>query len=104
MDHIDKHLTTTTTLNKCYIAIKAALAIGKKTLYQYYKTDHSKSFWIEMGVYGSKNLIFSHVVWQYCFSESLKSKVRSCSIQEELLSTWSPKLEADLRWETYLYM
>ena len=51
MDHIDKHLTTAT-LNANYpLSIKAALAIGKKTLNRYYdKMDHSEVFQIAMGM------------------------------------------------------
>jgi hypothetical protein len=52
MDHIDKHLTTAAINNKYPLAIKAALAIGKKTLNCYYdKTDDSKVFRIAMGMY-----------------------------------------------------
>ena len=51
MDHIDEHLTTAAIDNKYSVAIKAALAIGKKTLNWYYdKTDHSKVFRIAMGM------------------------------------------------------
>lgn len=50
MDHIDEHLATAATDNKYSLAIKAALAIGKKTLNRYYdKTDHSEVFRIAMG-------------------------------------------------------
>jgi hypothetical protein len=63
MDHIDEHLATAATSNKYCVAIKAALAIGKKTLNRYYnKTDHSEVFRIAMGAYGSRSLIFLHVV------------------------------------------
>ena len=50
MDHIDEHLATAV-LNTDYpMAIKAALAIGKRTLNRYYnKTDHSEIFRIAMG-------------------------------------------------------
>jgi hypothetical protein len=50
MDHIDEHLATAA-LNPDYpMPIKAALAIGKKTLNRYYnKTDHSENFRIAMG-------------------------------------------------------
>ena len=52
MDHIDEHLATAA-LNIDYpMPIKAALAIGKKTLNRYYnKTDHSENFQIAMGKY-----------------------------------------------------
>jgi hypothetical protein len=50
MDHIDEHLATTAIDNNYRLAIKAALAIGKKTLNRYYdKTDHSEIFRISMG-------------------------------------------------------
>ena len=50
MDHINEHLATTVTDNKYPLAIKAALAIGKKTLnWNYDKTDHSEVFRIAMG-------------------------------------------------------
>jgi hypothetical protein len=49
MDHIDEHLATAVISNKYCPAIKAALAIGKKTINQYYdKTDHSEVFRIVM--------------------------------------------------------
>jgi hypothetical protein len=52
MDHIDEHLATAAIDNKYPLAIKAALAIGKKTLNHYYdKTDHSEVFRIAMGMY-----------------------------------------------------
>ena len=52
MDHIDEHLATATIDNEYPLAIKAALAIGKKTLNRYYdKTDHSEVFRIAMGMY-----------------------------------------------------
>jgi len=51
MDHIDEHVTTAATDNKYSLALKAALAIGKKkNLNRYYdKTDHSEVFRIAMG-------------------------------------------------------
>jgi len=52
MDHIDEHLATAAIDNDYPLAIKAALAIGKKTLNRYYdKTDHSEVFRIAMGMY-----------------------------------------------------
>jgi hypothetical protein len=51
MDHIDEHLATAAIDHKYPLAIKAALAIGKKTLNRYYdKTDHSEVFRIAMGM------------------------------------------------------
>ena len=50
MDHIDEHLATAATNRAYHLAIKAALAIGKKTLNRYYnKTDHSEVYRIAMG-------------------------------------------------------
>ena len=50
MDYIDEHLATAAMSNKYCPALKAALAIGKKTINQYYdKTDHSEVFRIAMG-------------------------------------------------------
>jgi hypothetical protein len=52
MDHINEHLATAATSNLYCVAIKAALAIGKKTLNHYYnKMDHSEVFQIAMGAY-----------------------------------------------------
>jgi hypothetical protein len=52
MDHIDEHLTTAALSADYPKAIKAALAIGKKTLNRYYnKTDHSETFRIAMGMF-----------------------------------------------------
>ena len=51
MDHIDEHLATAAIGNTYPLAIKAALAIGKKTLNRYYnKTDHSEVYRIAMGM------------------------------------------------------
>ena len=51
MDHIDEHLATAAIDNKYPLAIKATLAIGKRTLNRYYdKTDHSEVFRIAMGM------------------------------------------------------
>jgi hypothetical protein len=50
MDHLDGYLTTATLDSNLPLPIKAALAIGKKTLNRYYdKTDHSEVFRIAMG-------------------------------------------------------
>ena len=50
MDHIDEHLATAALSSVYPLAIKAALAIGKRTLNRYYdKTDHSEVFRIAMG-------------------------------------------------------
>ena len=45
MNHIDKHLATSTTDDNYQLALKATLAISKKTLNRYYeKTDHSEVY------------------------------------------------------------
>jgi hypothetical protein len=50
MDHIDEHLATASQNNDYLIAIRAALAIGKRTLNRYYnKTDQSEVYRIAMG-------------------------------------------------------
>ena len=49
MDHIDEHLATAATDCIYPLAIKAAIAIGKRTLNRYYnQTDHSDIYWITM--------------------------------------------------------
>jgi hypothetical protein len=59
MDHIDEHLATAAIDNEYPLAIKVALAIGKKTLNCYYnKTDHSEVFRIAMGMYFFTLLLF----------------------------------------------
>ena len=51
MDHLNEHLMNVALDPKYPISIKAAIAIGKKTLNWYYdKTDHSKVFRIAMGI------------------------------------------------------
>jgi hypothetical protein len=53
MDYIDKHLATAAIDSEYPLVIKAALAIGKKTLNHYYdKTNHFlEVFRIMMGMY-----------------------------------------------------
>jgi len=49
MDHIDEYLATAATNPKLSLAIRAALAMGKRTLNRYYnKTDHSEVYRIAM--------------------------------------------------------
>jgi hypothetical protein len=56
MDHIDEHLATAALSADYPKAIKAALAIGKKTLNRYYnKTDHSEIYRIAMSMYSNFN-------------------------------------------------
>jgi hypothetical protein len=50
MDHIDEYLATACQNMALSEAIRAALALGKKTLNRYYdKTDHSEVYRIAMG-------------------------------------------------------
>ena len=52
MDHIDQHLATAATSDEYGPAIKAALAIGKKTINRYYdQTDHSEVYRIAMSIF-----------------------------------------------------
>jgi hypothetical protein len=52
MDHIDSHLATAARNTKYSPSIRAALALGKRTLNRYYnKTDHSEVYRIAMGTY-----------------------------------------------------
>jgi len=50
MDHIDEYLATASQDPSYSEAIRAALALGKRTLNRYYdKTDHSEVYRIAMG-------------------------------------------------------
>jgi len=50
MDHIDEYMATASQDSKYSEAIRAALALGKRTLNRYYdKTDHSEVYRIAMG-------------------------------------------------------
>ena len=50
MDHIDEYLATASQNPSYSEAIRAALALGKRTLNRYYdKTDHSEVYRIAMG-------------------------------------------------------
>jgi hypothetical protein len=50
MDHIDTYLATATQNSRNPVSIRAALALGKRTLNRYYnKTDHSEIYRIAMG-------------------------------------------------------
>ncbi|KDR70619.1 hypothetical protein GALMADRAFT_75845, partial [Galerina marginata CBS 339.88] len=58
MDHIDTHLATAASSDTYSVAIKAALAIGKRTLNRYYsKTDQSEVFLYSL--FNLRNLIIS---------------------------------------------
>jgi hypothetical protein len=51
MDHLDSYLATAALNSDIPLSIKAALAVGKKTLNCYYdKTNHSEVFRIAMGM------------------------------------------------------
>jgi hypothetical protein len=61
MDHIDEHLATAALSADYPKAIKAVLAIGKRTLNRYYnKTDHSETFRIAMGMFSFFNTLNGH--------------------------------------------
>lgn len=50
MDRIDEHLATAAENPEYSVALRSALAIGKRTLNKYYnKTDHSEIYRIAMG-------------------------------------------------------
>jgi len=52
IDHLDEHLALIATSPKYGQAIKAAVALGKKTLNRYYDhTDHSKVYQIAMSTF-----------------------------------------------------
>ena len=52
MDHIDKHLATAAFNDDYPLALKATLAIGKKTINQYYKkTNDAEVYRIAMGIF-----------------------------------------------------
>jgi hypothetical protein len=54
MDHIDTYLATATQNGSYSASIRAALAIGKRTLNRYYnKTDHSEVYRIAMSTFYS---------------------------------------------------
>ena len=58
MDHIDHHLATAATSNTYNPAIKAALAIGKKTINRYYsRTDESEVYRIAMSKFSLHSFI-----------------------------------------------
>jgi len=52
MDHLDKHLASIATSPKYGQVIKAAIALGKKTLNRYYDhMDHSEVYQIAMSMF-----------------------------------------------------
>lgn len=63
MDHIDKHLATAALSDDYPLALKAALAIGKKTLNRYYKkTDDAEVYRIVMGIFLYSVFIFIRLI------------------------------------------
>jgi hypothetical protein len=63
MDHLDEHLTSAAVSQKYNPAIRAVVAIGKKTLNHYYDhTDHSELYRIAMGM----SLFMSHRLFTSC--------------------------------------
>jgi hypothetical protein len=76
MDHIDAHLATAAIENNYPLAIKASLAIGKKTLNRYYdKTDQSEVFRIAMSM-NSLFLFSFFALFSSIFSIASSSQAR----------------------------
>ena len=76
MDHIDEHLTTAALSADYPKAIKAALAIGKKTLNRYYnKTDHSKTFRIAMGMFFNLQYVKQLIDFILSFTSSTQARI-----------------------------
>ena len=68
MDHMDEHLTMAATGCDYPLAIKAALAIGKKTLNHYYnQTDHSVVYSIAMSKCFFYFMIFDLYLYLYLY-------------------------------------
>jgi len=52
IDHLDEHLASIATSPKYGWLIKAAIALGEKTLNRYYnRMDHSEVYWIAMSMF-----------------------------------------------------
>jgi hypothetical protein len=63
MDHIDEHLASAAISPKYDTSIRAALAIGKKTLNRYYdRTDHSELYRIAMSKYFFLTFYISNIL------------------------------------------
>ncbi|KDR74203.1 hypothetical protein GALMADRAFT_51209, partial [Galerina marginata CBS 339.88] len=79
MDHIDAHLATAASSGIYSVAIKAALAIGKHTLNQYYsKTDHLEVFRIAMVLHPRHKLkYFEKAGWQADWIDEARSIVET---------------------------
>ena len=59
MDHLDEHLASIATSPKYGRAIKAAVALGKRTLNRYYdSTDHSEVYRIAMSTFVIPRLLY----------------------------------------------
>jgi len=94
MDHIDEYLATASQNVKYSEAIRAALALGKKTLNRYYdKTDHSKVYRIAMGkllyvlfilFFFHSFLQFSTLVTNYIISRKLDGRKVGLKLRETL--------------------
>jgi len=79
MDHIDAQLATATSRRSTYsILIRAALAIGKRTLNRYYnKTNHSEVYRIAMVLHPRHKLqYFKNAGWDEAWIETAHAIVR----------------------------
>lgn len=124
MDHLDGYLATAALDSDIPLSIKAALAVGKKTLNRYYdKTDHSEVFRIAMGPFSSllvciishrgSNLVlhpqhkleyFQHAGWEQEWIDRAVAIVRaeferSYKYAEHLQPVSQP---TEVRWYLYL--
>ena len=78
MDHIDEHLATAALSADYPKAIKAALAIGKRTLNRYYnKTDHSETFRIAMGMFSFFNTLNGQLIFILSLTSSTQARILS---------------------------
>jgi hypothetical protein len=76
MDHIDKHLATFATNDDYPLALKAALAMGKKTLNRYYdKTDHSEVYRIAMGKFRSLKNTIPFKLFLFSFTPQVQTRL-----------------------------
>ncbi|KAF8148657.1 hypothetical protein B0H34DRAFT_785604 [Crassisporium funariophilum] len=78
MDHIDAHLATAAQAMDLPVSIRAALAIGKKTLNRYYnKTDHLQVYIIAMVLHPRHKLqYFKTAQWEDNWIETARTIVR----------------------------
>ncbi|KAJ3513591.1 hypothetical protein NLJ89_g2860 [Agrocybe chaxingu] len=79
MDHIDEHLATAAKNRKLSPSIRAALAIGKRTLNRYYnKTDHSEVYRIAMVLHPCHKLVyFKNAGWEEEWINTTRDIVRA---------------------------